>query len=104
MAPSRRIRQAKRPHVALLVETSLISGREILRGIAHYVRDHAPWAVFHEPRAQKTAMPTWLKTRRGDGVIARLTTGRLPKRFDKPACRWSMSWERRRAACPFGPR
>lgn len=61
-----------RPHVALLVETSLASGRDILRGIARYVREHKPWALYHEPRSLEDSVPRWLRAWNGDGVIARI--------------------------------
>ena len=64
----------KRPHIALLVETSLGSGRDILRGIARYVREHEPWALFHEPHALGDSVPPWLQKWHGDGVIARIQT------------------------------
>ncbi len=64
--------EISRPHVALLVETSLISGREILRGISRYVHEHGPWAIYHEPRSLEAAAPAWLKTWQGDGIIVRL--------------------------------
>ncbi len=66
-----------RPHVALIIETSLISGREILRGIAHYVRERGPWLIYHEPRALEAAVPRWLESWRGDGIIARLQNARI---------------------------
>ncbi len=62
------------PRVALLVETSLASGREILRGIARYVREHRPWTLYHEPHALEDSVPRWLKRWRGDGIIARVQT------------------------------
>jgi len=62
----------ERPHVVLLVETSLASGRDILRGIAQYVREHGPWSIYHEPRSLEDSVPRWLKRWRGDGIIARL--------------------------------
>lgn len=65
-------RPARRPRVALIVETSLASGRDILRGIARYVREHGPWSVYHEPRALEEDVPGWLAHWRGDGVIARI--------------------------------
>lgn len=68
----KRNHEKSRPHVALLVETSLISGREILRGISRYVQEHGPWAIYHEPRSLEAAAPAWLKTWRGDGIIVRL--------------------------------
>jgi LacI family transcriptional regulator len=67
-------RPARRPHVALLVETSLASGRDILRGIARYVREHAPWALYHEPRSLEQSAPTWLLNWQGDGILARVQT------------------------------
>ena len=62
------------PHVALLVETSLASGRDILRGIARYVRENQPWLLYHEPRSLEDRPPSWLKGWRGHGIIARVQT------------------------------
>lgn len=64
--------QARRPRVALIVETSLASGRDILRGIARYLRAHGPWSIYHEPRALEESVPPWLTQWRGDGIIARI--------------------------------
>lgn len=69
-----------RPHVALLVETALGSGRDILRGIARYVRGHGPWALYHEPRNLEDSLPGWLRTWQGDGVIARIQNRRIAAR------------------------
>src|SRR3954454_24182962 len=63
---------ADRPHVALLVETSLAPGRDILRGIARYVREHGPWSTFLEPRSLEESMPAWLGRWRGHGIIVRV--------------------------------
>ena len=65
-SPSRRFR------VALIVETSLASGRDILRGIARYVRAHGPWSIYYEPRALEESVPPWLTHWDGDGIIARI--------------------------------
>jgi LacI family transcriptional regulator len=62
---------ARPPHVALLVETSSITGRRILQGVASYLRSHRPWSVFVEQRALETVPPSWLETWRGDGIISR---------------------------------
>lgn len=59
-------------HVALLVETSLASGRDILRGIGRYVRERRHWAIFHEPRSLEESGPRWLREWRGSGIIARV--------------------------------
>lgn len=61
-----------RRHVALLVETSLASGRDILRGIARYVREHEPWALYYEARSLEESVPHWLQSWKGDGIIARI--------------------------------
>jgi len=66
-----------RPHVALLVETSIHYGRQILRGITRYLRSHQSWSVFLEQRELWTAPPSWLKNWRGNGVICRKTTPQL---------------------------
>jgi LacI family transcriptional regulator len=65
------------PHVALLVETSLASGRDILRGIARYVREHQPWSLYHEPRGLEKSVPRWLRGWKGDGIIARIGSRRM---------------------------
>lgn len=59
------------PHVALLVETSLSPGRDILSGIVRYLREHESWALYHEPRSLAEGLPTWLRTWKGDGIIVR---------------------------------
>lgn len=62
------------PRVALLVETSLASGREILQGITRYVHEHRPWALYHEPHGLEESAPRWLRRWKGDGIIARIQT------------------------------
>ena len=63
---------ADRPHVALIIETALAPGREMLRGIARYVREHGPWSTFLEPRSLEASVPKWLARWDGDGIIARV--------------------------------
>jgi len=63
--------------VLLLVETSLASGRDILRGIARYVRERGDWALFHEPRGLEVRAPSWLADWQGDGIIARIQSSAL---------------------------
>jgi len=59
------------PQVALLVETSLASGRDILAGITQYVRVHGPWGLYHEARSLEQGLPGWLQAWKGDGIIVR---------------------------------
>jgi LacI family transcriptional regulator len=63
---------SRRPRVALIVETSLASGRDILQGIARYVHEHGPWSIYHEPRSLEETVPRWLKNWNGNGIIARI--------------------------------
>src|SRR5829696_5977515 len=67
-----RRRPKDRPHVALIVETSLAPGREILRGIARYIRTFGPWSTFLEPRSLEEVVPNWLASWGGQGIIARV--------------------------------
>ena len=69
----------RRPQVALIVETSLASGRDILSGVARYVREHGPWAIYHEPRSLEEMVPRWLKNWKGDGLIARIQNRQIAK-------------------------
>ena len=64
---------ASRNHrVALIVETSLSSGREILRGIARYAREVDRWELFHGARGLHEGVPDWFRSWKGDGIIARV--------------------------------
>src|SRR3984957_13210522 len=69
--------ERRRPHVALIIETSLGSGRNILRGVARYVREHEPWSLYHEPHGLEESIPQWIRRWRGDGIIARIQTRRM---------------------------
>src|SRR5437870_2623337 len=66
-----------RKKVALIVETSLAPGREILRGIASYLRREGPWSIAHEPRTLEQSVPRWLRRWHGDGIIARVQNQRV---------------------------
>ena len=65
---------ASRPRVALLVESSMASGRQILRGIARYLRESGRWSIYHEPQHIQATVPHWFDEWKGDGVIARVRT------------------------------
>ncbi|MFA6172647.1 MAG: DNA-binding transcriptional regulator [Kiritimatiellales bacterium] len=64
----------KRPHVAVLAETTHAAGRNILRGIAQYVQEHAAWSVYYAPRALGDKAAAWLKNWDGDGMIVRISS------------------------------
>lgn len=70
---------AERPKVALLVEMSGIYGRQILDGVARYVRSHRPWSVFLEQRELRAPTPSWLLRTHWDGILCRSTDRRLAR-------------------------
>jgi len=75
-------------HVALLIETSRSYGRGLLRGIIRYQREHRPWSIYFEPRGLKDSAPNWLKSWRGDGILARVNdrrTAEIIRRNGTPA-------------------
>ncbi|MCF7817513.1 MAG: DNA-binding transcriptional regulator [Kiritimatiellales bacterium] len=63
-----------RPHVAVLTETTHAAGRNILRGIALYVREHESWSVYYAPRALGDKAASWLKNWDGNGMIVRISS------------------------------
>lgn len=64
-------------HVALVIETSSVYGRNLLSGVVRYMRMHGDWSVFLEQRDLWQQPPVWLESWRGDGIISRATTPRL---------------------------
>jgi LacI family transcriptional regulator len=71
------------PRILLLVETSLASGRDILRGVAKYVREFGPWSLYHAPRGLAEQNQDWWHDWKGDGVIARVTDEAMVKSLKK---------------------
>jgi LacI family transcriptional regulator len=72
-------RRAEIPRVALLIETSRSYGRDLLVGIAQYVRSHGPWAIEFQEGDPTEQLPDWFKNWHGDGVIARVKTQEMAK-------------------------
>ena len=62
------------PRVALLVESSRSYGRELLMGIAKYLRIHGHWSVEFEESEPWVKVPEWFDRWKWDGVIARVQT------------------------------
>jgi len=67
----------KSRNVALLIESSRIYGREILRGVGNYASEHGTWSICYQERTLGGFAPTWLRKRRVDGIIARIDSRRL---------------------------
>jgi LacI family transcriptional regulator len=68
----RRPSGSARKKVALLVESSRAYGRGLLAGIAAYARAHRNWSIYHHERMLGDAVPKWLESWQGDGIIARV--------------------------------
>lgn len=65
------------PRVALLIETRVGPGRDMLRGVARYVRESGPWSLHLEARENQFTEgwePKWLGDWKGHGIIARCDT------------------------------
>jgi LacI family transcriptional regulator len=58
----------------LIVETSKVYGRGLLRGIGRYAMTHGQWSLFVDERSLTDEHPRWLRRWQGDGVIFRSTT------------------------------
>ena len=60
--------------VAVLVEMSSAHGRGLIRGIVEYAQQHTDWSLHLEEAGPLQAVPRWLKTWQGEGIIARVET------------------------------
>jgi LacI family transcriptional regulator len=59
--------------IALIVETSLASGREIVAGVAKYLEQKNDWSITHMLASRGQIHPQQLGNWHGDGIIARIT-------------------------------
>lgn len=57
-------------HVALVVDAAIAPRRQMLRGVAQYIQEHEPWAVYLKPAGVEKALGEWLLHWKGDGIIA----------------------------------
>lgn len=62
------------PRVALLIESSRSYGRELLMGIARYVRIHGPWSIEFEEGDPGEHFPKWFDRWKWDGILARVSS------------------------------
>jgi LacI family transcriptional regulator len=62
----------RRVRAALLIESSRSGGRQILQGIAEYVRIHPHWSVFWREQSLHEPVPRQLAKWKANGLIARI--------------------------------
>lgn len=72
-----------RPHVLLMVETSMAFGRCVLDGISRYLVENMPWSVQLDLRELIITPPAWLSSWDGDGIITRSMTPEMIKVIDQ---------------------
>jgi LacI family transcriptional regulator len=72
-------KRRSRPHVALIIESSIEYGRGLLRGVARWLRERGPWSIFLEQRELGAALPDWIREWDGDGIITRSDDPRIAK-------------------------
>ncbi|PXA04435.1 XylR family transcriptional regulator [Coraliomargarita sinensis] len=72
-------RKKPSPRVALLIESSRSYGRELLMGIAEYVRIHGPWSIEFEEGNPLDQLPEWFGREKWDGILARVNTPDMAK-------------------------
>ena len=70
----RPLKKQARPRVALLIESSRGYGRDLLVGIARYLRIHGSWSIEFEEGDPGGDMPLWIDRWQWDGIIARVKT------------------------------
>jgi LacI family transcriptional regulator len=58
------------PKIVLLLESSRVSGRALLAGVARYAHHHGPWLFYWEPAGLEKVWPV-LRTLDADGIILR---------------------------------
>ncbi|MDP4626162.1 MAG: DNA-binding transcriptional regulator [Akkermansiaceae bacterium] len=63
--------------IAILVETSLASGREILSGISRYLDERPDWSIFLHVGPLGAMAPEAIRNWQGDGIIARIANEEL---------------------------
>jgi LacI family transcriptional regulator len=73
----------QRPRVALLIETSRAYGRDLLMGIAKYLRIHGSWSVEFEEGDFTEQLPDWFSRWQWDGVIARVKTPAIARKLSR---------------------
>jgi len=56
--------------VALVVESAVAPRRRMLAGVARYIHEHDPWAIYLKPFGVRKFLEHWLREWNGDGIIA----------------------------------
>lgn len=66
-----------RPQVLLIFQTRFEECTAMLKGVAHFERNHQLWTGFLDDEARAERDPKWVRSKKWDGVISRHTTPAL---------------------------
>ncbi|MEM1227049.1 MAG: DNA-binding transcriptional regulator [Planctomycetota bacterium] len=69
--------------VALLIETSNGYCRGLLEGVIAYTKAHGNWSVHLTEQERGALPPAWIRSWRGDGIIARIETDAIGRELKK---------------------
>ena len=58
-------------HVALIVESAVAPRRMMLSGVARYIQEHEPWAVYLKPHAVELSLVDGTQPQRAHGSTFR---------------------------------
>jgi len=64
----------KRKNIALLIESSRVYGRDLLRGIAKFAQANDRWQLHHAEHSLDEGIPKWIKKLRPDGLLVRINS------------------------------
>src|SRR5438067_12395546 len=56
--------------VALLLESQISPRRRMLTGVARYMHEHDPWAIYLKPFGVEMSLSDWARDWNGDGIMA----------------------------------
>lgn len=59
----------KLKRVAILCEAAVHPRRQVLGGVARYMREHGPWQIFLRPSGVERSLESWVRDWEGDGAI-----------------------------------
>ena len=62
--------------IAVLVESSRAYGRGLMHGISNYASMREDWQLYYHESTLETSLGDWLEHWHGDGILARVTTGK----------------------------
>lgn len=75
--PEEQVVRKRLRRVALIAETQVSPRRRMINGVARYIREHDPWAIYLKPFGADKSLDRWLQSWQGDGIIAAVTDSEI---------------------------